>query len=163
MTTRPVLLDDAATLQETAAAIAHSVLYVGASLHGYVTAAAYGVPGVIVTSAPMRKFGGFLRWLGRPEDLATDVGLGLDRARRHLDGGGAVAVPAGVRHALDGHWQRILAALDAPGARRAQRQAMLRRLTARAIAADGGWDWAMQPWTGFGTPRRADASPPPGA
>ncbi|MBP0445062.1 polysaccharide pyruvyl transferase family protein [Roseomonas sp. SSH11] len=160
MATRPAVLDDAATLQEIAAAIAHSVLYVGGSLHGYVTAAAYGIPGVIVTGAPQRKFGGFLEWLDRPADIARDWDAGLARARHHLAGPGSAPVPARVHQALDEHWDRIRKVLENPASRRPMREGLLRHLAGRAMARPGGQDWAMRPWTCFAArrPRLAGGS-----
>ena len=73
MTGPHVLLDDPLGLREIAAAIAHAALYVGASFHGYVTAAVYDVPGVMVARPAFRKFGGFC---GRPGGCKTSHATG---------------------------------------------------------------------------------------
>ncbi len=77
MTGPHVLLDDPLGLREIAAAIADAALYVGASFHGYVTAAVYDVPGVMVARPAFRKFGGFLRQTGRMQDLARRLASGF--------------------------------------------------------------------------------------
>ena len=59
-----VLLDDPQSLNEIAAAIGSSRLYIGASFHGYVTAACYGKPGALVARPAHKKFSGLLEQTG---------------------------------------------------------------------------------------------------
>lgn len=90
-------------LREIAAAIAFSEGYVGASMHGYVTAAAYGVAGVIVGRPKLVKMAGVLAHLGRPQDEAADWAAALALA----EGFGPREMPAIVDQALDAHWQAL--------------------------------------------------------
>ncbi|WP_083747487.1 polysaccharide pyruvyl transferase family protein [Teichococcus deserti] len=135
------------SLQAVAAAIAGARIYLGGSLHGYVTAAAYGVPGLVVTAQPLRKFAGFLDWMERPADLATDWAAACARAVPLL-AGGRVVVPDRIWQALDAHWAAVAAMLEAPQRRRAERAAMLRALTLRAVSRQGGGglEWLMAGW-----------------
>jgi hypothetical protein len=92
-------------LRQIAAAIAFSAAYVGASMHGYVTAAAYGVPGTIVGRPRLPKIAGLLRWLDRPQDEQPDWAHALDaiapRAR------GSVPLAPAVAPALRDHWAEV--------------------------------------------------------
>lgn len=90
-------------LREIAAAIAWSEGYMGASMHGYVTAAAYGVAGVIVGRPRLVKMAGVLAHLGRPEDEAGDWADALALA----EGFGRREMPASVGQALDAHWRAL--------------------------------------------------------
>ena len=76
---RHILLDDPLSLVEVAASIGQSSLYVGASMHGCVVAAAYGVPGVLVARPSYRKFQAFsVHRTAR--SLARDWRQGVDKA-----------------------------------------------------------------------------------
>lgn len=155
----PPIVDGAASLREVAAVIANAEVYLGGSLHGYVTAAAYDVPGVIVTGQPHRKFGGFLDWIGRPEDLARTWEAGCARAAERLawrDRETRPIIPETVAAALDAHWARVRAMLDRPDRRAPERAALLRALTARAVGKEGV-AWAMAPWR---RPAARSATPP---
>ncbi|HWA91131.1 MAG TPA: polysaccharide pyruvyl transferase family protein [Rhizomicrobium sp.] len=123
LTTRHIVLDDPASLIEIAAAIAQSRLYIGASLHGYVTAAAYGVPGILVAQPSYRKFQGFLDHTGRSEDLVKDWPDAFASARTRTT---TTPLPQAVLDALDRHWERMAQALADPAPKRAAREAFLR-------------------------------------
>ncbi len=97
-------------LREIAACISHACAYVGASMHGYVTAAAYGTPGVIVGRPRLPKMAGLLRHLGREGDEAADWDEGFGKARIRLRSG-PTEIPAHVHEALASHWDRVRAAL----------------------------------------------------
>ena len=107
-----LLLDEAESLREITAALAHSRFYLGASLHGYVVSTAYGVPGVLVGRPAYHKFSGFLAHTGREGDLAGSwpqafaiaETFGPDTDPRP---------PAAAHEALDTHWQAIVAAFEA--------------------------------------------------
>lgn len=120
------VVGSASSLRELAAAIAGSSLYVGGSFHGYVTAAAYGVPGVMVAVPAHGKFSGLLAQLARPRDLARDWRSAFARGEEHLSGAGGGQMPASVHEALDAHWNRIVAALGDPERGRDRRMAFLR-------------------------------------
>jgi hypothetical protein len=152
---RHIVLDDPSSLQEIAAAIAFSKLYVGASLHGYVVAAAYGVPGVLVALPSYRKFQGFLDHTGRSEDLAHDWQEAFDIAAARVGEGTAVHIPRVVLDALDVHWRTIGDAFARPKANRANRQAFLQSWFRAGLSA-GGPLWAHLPFI------RRRAGPIPG-
>lgn len=93
-------------LKEIAAAIAFSRAYVGASMHGYITAAAYGVPATVVAHPPQPKFAGLLQHLGRKGDEASHWDEGLGKAALRL-GMPEREVPEGVLRNIDTHWKAI--------------------------------------------------------
>lgn len=136
-----LLLDDPVELREVVAAIAHSALYVGASLHGYIAAMAFGVPGVLVGCPAYHKFAGFLAHIGRPQDLAPDWTTALAVGEMPRIG---TAFPAEIAMVLDRHWASIVAAFGTPQARRDERNAFALALLRAGILRDGP-GWAMQP------------------
>jgi hypothetical protein len=149
-----LVLDDPQSLAEIAAAIAFSKLYVGASLHGYVAAAAYGVPGVLVAFPSYRKFDGFLDHTGRMQDLAHNWNDAFDIAARRVQEGTMVRIPRSVLDALDAHWLTLGTQFAAPDNKRAQRHAFLRHWLRTGMAA-GGPVWPYLPFV-----RRNVASSP---
>ncbi|GAB5377979.1 MAG: hypothetical protein AcusKO_44410 [Acuticoccus sp.] len=138
-----VVLDDPVSLREIAAAIAHARLYVGASLHAYITSAAYGVPAVLVARPARRKFGGFLAHVERPQDLAREwsdaFALGSERLAAPRP-----RMPDTVPRALDAHWRAVDAALADPARRRGERGDFLRTYLRFALTANGP-AWGLQP------------------
>jgi len=144
MTVPHEVVDSATSLRELASAIAGSSLYVGGSFHGYVTAAAYGVSGVMVAVPAHGKFKGLLDQLGRPRDLARDWRAALARAEEHLANPRDEATPASVHEALDAHWDSIVAALGDRNRGRARRMAFLRGYL-RAGAKALGSPWLIAP------------------
>ncbi|MCB4768481.1 polysaccharide pyruvyl transferase family protein [Ancylobacter sp. Lp-2] len=140
---RCLLLDDPPSLREITAAFAHSALYVGASLHGYIVASTYGVPGVLVGRPSYNKFPGFLAHTGRGQDLARswDEAWRLAAGRQGETGS---FVPASVAVALDQHWARLVAALAVRSERGPQRRAFALELMRSAVATEGP-GWALAP------------------
>jgi hypothetical protein len=132
-----VLLDDPRSLKEIAAALAFSVAYVGQSLHGAIAAAAYGVPGILVSPLPAWRFRGFLASRGKLEWLAPDWRAAL-AAAAHLPM--AAPLPPHMYEALDVHWRRISEHLgttrQAVDARFAFLQAFMRH---GALRLRSGW------------------------
>lgn len=108
-----LLLDEAGRLREITAALAHSRLYLGASLHGYIVSTAYGVPGVLVGRPAYHKFSGFLAHTGRESDLAGSWPEAFEIAAA-LGPETDARPPATAHDALDAHWRAIAAAFDAP-------------------------------------------------
>ncbi|MCT8160148.1 polysaccharide pyruvyl transferase family protein [Pseudoruegeria sp. SHC-113] len=107
MTTRPIVYDQPPSLQEMAAVLAHARAYLGASLHGFVVAHAYGVPSMLVARPAYRKFSGYLQWIGEPDLAVGDWAQGLGWLRRVAPGAQGAGIPAAVDAALAAHWQRI--------------------------------------------------------
>ncbi|MYZ46568.1 polysaccharide pyruvyl transferase family protein [Propylenella binzhouense] len=140
-----VRLDDPTSLKEIAAAIAFSRAYVGASMHGYVTACAYDVPGVMVARPAHRKFGGLVSQLGRRGDLAQDWTSALDAVERHMAATPSPRIPASVRMALDQHWSEIGRALEDTREAAERRRRFLVDYLRSAIGGAGA-AWAFQPF-----------------
>jgi polysaccharide pyruvyl transferase WcaK-like protein len=149
---RHLVLDDPSGLVEIAAAVSQSSLYVGASLHGYVVAAAYGVPGVLLAQPSYRKFQGFLDHTGRHEDLAQDWSQAFAIAAQRVNEGQVARIPSSVFEKLDAHWSGVAEALAAPARKSAQRHDFLQSWLRAGISA-GGPIWAHQPFVGRGTAR----------
>ena len=151
-----LLLDDPLGPREIAAAIAHSDFYLGASLHGYVTAAAYGRPGLLVARPAHRKYGGFLAHLGRSGDLRRSWD---EVMAAPLPGPGpARGIPGDLLARLDGHWASVLAAFADPACHSAQRGEFLRRAVAAGLTDATGPEWLLRPFLHDGpvlTPRQA--------
>jgi hypothetical protein len=139
-----VLLDDPVSLQEITAVLAHSAIYVGASLHGYIACAAYDVPGVLVGRPAYHKFSGFLHHIGRLQDLARDWEGALDLAARRIDQPRHSVIPSSVHTALDTHWRSIDAAMREPRERRRAARSDFALALLRAGVRAGGPGWAMQ-------------------
>jgi hypothetical protein len=139
-----VLLDDPLSLREITAALAHSVLYVGASLHGYIAAAAYGIQGVLVARPAYHKFSGFLEHLGRMQDLARDWPEGLQLAAAHCNEVRCHQIPSSVFAALDAHWASVNVAMRDPADHRGARHAFALALLRHGIRTDGP-GWAVRP------------------
>ncbi|MBD0415202.1 polysaccharide pyruvyl transferase family protein [Oryzicola mucosus] len=140
MTSRAFVLDGSATLREVAAIIANAQAFVGGSLHGYITAAAYGVPGVIVTAHPQNKFSGFLKWMRRPQDFAGTWQKACQTVTEQLWEGSKPVVPGEIRAALDWHWDSVAEMVQNPDRRRKERAAFLRTMIGRASSRQGmGW------------------------
>jgi polysaccharide pyruvyl transferase WcaK-like protein len=144
LTVAHILLDDPVSLVEIASVFGQSALYIGASLHGYIAAAAYGVPAVLVAFPSYRKFQGFLDHTGRSEDLAKDwpSGFAIAKARSNKP----VPLPGRVLDALDEHWKHITRALGDPAHRRGERHAFLQQWLNRG-ANVGGLAWPHLPYT----------------
>ncbi|MDI6025691.1 polysaccharide pyruvyl transferase family protein [Corticibacterium sp. UT-5YL-CI-8] len=140
MTTPAFVLDGSSTLREVAAVIANAQVFVGGSLHGYITAAAYGVPAVIVTAHPQNKFSGFLKWMERPQDFAGTWQQACQNVTEHLRAARRPEVPARVRAVLDRHWDAVAEMIQNPDRRRKERAAFLRTMMGRASSRQGmGW------------------------
>lgn len=148
-----ILLDDPLSLCEMTAVFAHSALYIGASLHGYVACAAHRVPAVLVARPAYRKFAGFLEHTGRSDDLARDWDAAFEKAAAKSEGL-APPIPTEALARLDAHWARILHAVVEPrhgaGARRNFLSDVLR------MGLDNrGPSWALAPFLSPSGPRSA--------
>jgi GT2 family glycosyltransferase len=114
MTTSPTLLEAPPSLQAIAACIANASLYVGSSMHGLITASAFGVPGIAVASGKV-KFDGVAQLHNGMDVVAStwggarEVAEGLDLEKSK---GRLVAVRDRAHGQLDIHWQRIRAFLN---------------------------------------------------
>jgi hypothetical protein len=139
--TGPVLvIDRPQSLCEIAACIARSEAYLGSSLHGALTACAFGRKAAIVAreSGDGGKFSGFLgafdlsRWLLRDWEAAE---ASID-ALWAADAGPWRRVAADSAPGLERHWSRLRDALAAPPRRQDAREAARRRLGAMLGAVE---------------------------
>ncbi|WP_422002595.1 polysaccharide pyruvyl transferase family protein [Reyranella sp.] len=144
MQVRHLVLDDPVSLVEIAAVIGNSAVYAGASLHGYVAAAAYGVPAVLVALPAYRKFAGFLDHTGRRADLAHDWKSAIGLAVERLAGDPGLGIPSAVSAALDRHWDSVVNALSDPSRRRRERADFMRTCLRIGVARNGP-RWLHQP------------------
>ncbi|QCB94537.1 polysaccharide pyruvyl transferase family protein [Cellulomonas shaoxiangyii] len=108
MATAPIVFDRPRSARAVIEAIRNSAGYVGSSMHGYVTAASYGVPAaLVVDSAAQHKFDGLLAHLG-----GTRVSWkSWDEAAGALTRGGLNALgrldTTRARKAINAHWDEV--------------------------------------------------------
>lgn len=142
-TGRHICLDAPTSLRETAAAIGGSAAYVGASMHGYITACAYDVPGVMVVRPAHRKFGGLVAQLGRPQDLARDWPSGLAALAQGLAAPVVPRIPDAIHQALSAHWAETARLLHSGDpARRSAQDAFLAAYLQFGLG-QAGPEWAL--------------------
>lgn len=117
MQTDPITLAQPDSLKEIAACVAFSHFYAGSSMHGFITASAYGVPAVAVARRSMTKFEG-LSDLTNFEDIvvenwddATEIARTLDTTQRKAD---LSALKKIVDEKLEQHWNQLTQTLNHP-------------------------------------------------
>lgn len=137
-----LLLDDATSLREITAALAHSRLYLGASLHGYIVSTAYGVSGVLLGRPAYHKFSGYLAHTGRIGDLAARWPQAFARAQSLVKDPDDPRPAAVVQDALDAHWRRVIAAFQRPAR---TDPAFLRAVLNMGLTTEGP-GWALDPF-----------------
>jgi polysaccharide pyruvyl transferase WcaK-like protein len=116
MHSEPLIVDQPSSLCEITACLANSAAYVGSSMHGFITASAFGVPAIGVANKSVTKFEGMITtaqlqdtifdsWL-----LACDslLSIDIDAHRSHLG-----RVRNAIQRRLDEHWGSILACFQA--------------------------------------------------
>lgn len=106
---RPLLLDKPESLVEIAAAISHSIFYVGSSMHGYITAASFGVPAIAVARGK-HKFDGLIQLTGAPETLISSWAQALEvlnATDKEKLSDRFLAVSEQAQKRLDSHWAHI--------------------------------------------------------
>lgn len=135
-----LMLDRPDSLKQMAAVLAHARLYVGNSMHGYVTSAAYDVPGVIVARSGFRKYQGFAGHIGRPDDVTKSWDRALDRAAALVGEAQGTLIPTHVHEALNVHWDAIARAVADRESGRDRRAALLRAVLSGGLRRDG-LDW----------------------
>lgn len=115
LTIPALVLDRPRGLREIAGLIAHACGYVGSSMHGLITALAYGRPALAVARSRMVKFGGLLGHLGMPERLAQSWGAAV-QAKPLLEPLPPVGLAAisQARGDIDAHWARLRGLFTAP-------------------------------------------------
>jgi polysaccharide pyruvyl transferase WcaK-like protein len=138
--TRHVLVDEPLGLREMAAAIAFSESYIGCSLHGYITAAAFRVPARLVAIPDIPKHAGFLAHVERSQDLRTS----WIEALRDVVPRRKTAVPTHVFKSVDEHWARLVQLISQPLVGGYERRTRFLRTFVRNGLSTAGWDWASE-------------------
>lgn len=100
-------------LQDIASVIACSNAYIGASLHGYITATAYGSPARVVGVPALHKFSGQAAQVGRTEDVVSSWNEALG-ALEDLASQARRPLPVATGAHLDKHWSSIVTGLKNP-------------------------------------------------
>ncbi|GGX67366.1 hypothetical protein GCM10007385_40600 [Tateyamaria omphalii] len=132
------------SLQQIAALLANAEAYVGSSLHGYITAYAYGRPAVLVGRPSYQKFRGFIGHVQREVDLAKNWDDGLERL---IAAKTPPALPSSVRETLDAHWTAIAQSFQrGSDAKRAARMQYMRACFASGCQ-HAGVAWPCMPFT----------------
>lgn len=139
-------LDRPEGLRDIAALIAHARAYAGSSLHGYIAAASYGVPGLLVARPAYRKFDGLIGHLGRPADRMTDWTDALNALPAAVGTPSRPLAP-GIADRLDRHWDAIAVAFAAGPLPRRRARLDFAALAIRAGLLQDGPNWAMTPFT----------------
>jgi polysaccharide pyruvyl transferase WcaK-like protein len=142
-----IVQDAPATLQAIAATIACSELFIGASLHGFITALAYGTAARLVGKPSLVKFEGFALQLGCQSLVADSWVQALDSERAASPGlpDHLARKVVSAHKALDRHWLAIALALASRQSRRSARNKLLRHLWLTG-AQNCGMTWAMLPF-----------------
>ncbi|MEX2536000.1 MAG: polysaccharide pyruvyl transferase family protein [Trueperaceae bacterium] len=107
------IVDQITSLKDMANAIANSQLYIGSSMHGFITALAYETPALMVLKKyPMRKFIGLLETAELPASSIAESWRAV-----HLRGslGETLSTQSRTRieSGLERHWMRLKEALQA--------------------------------------------------
>jgi hypothetical protein len=139
-----VVVYDARGLREIAAAIAHADLHLGASMHGYVTAASYDVPSVLIAHPRLAKFEGFLGHTGREGDLVEEWDEAFPKAAALLREPATPRIPQAVRDGVKAHWKKVAAGFLAPKQSQLERSRFLRSYIRYCVEQDG-WGWLLRP------------------
>lgn len=110
MTTDPLIIDRPNSVLEVAACISHSIAYIGSSMHGFITAAAFGVPAAIVASMEMKKFPGLLNSIDMPDAMKSSWSAAIAQVTSGKLK--EMVLKSNVRDSqralLDMHWNRIV-------------------------------------------------------
>jgi glycosyltransferase involved in cell wall biosynthesis/polysaccharide pyruvyl transferase WcaK-like protein len=110
MCSAPLVVDRPRSLLEIASLIAGAQGYAGSSMHGLITALAFGIPGVCVSDGRKPKFHGLQRFVNCEEVLATSWEAALQQLET-VAGADAKAhwgpARARARDQLNEHWRRI--------------------------------------------------------
>jgi polysaccharide pyruvyl transferase WcaK-like protein len=114
MSRSPRVWDELDRVQDLATVLANARLYIGSSLHGFITASSYRVPALLVTDMhAQHKFRGLLEQIALPDATFESWGRLLRHVRisRGLDSIASVPNLAEAHSTLDAHWSAINGAL----------------------------------------------------
>lgn len=114
---RAEIVDDF-DLKAFANTIAQSALYIGSSMHGFITAASYGVPcGLVLGQRYMTKFDGVLGALDMPPDVIAETWEDVCRLAGTLRAPAPDTLDA-VFKRLDSHWNAVESCITIGGSER---------------------------------------------
>lgn len=106
--TEAMVASEPESLKEIVALFAHADCYFGSSLHGMITACAFGKKGLLV-GPKQPKYEGFLEWFGLERWVVPEwragAGAADDLIAMPLDSWTGIRTFAG--HFLDEHWKRV--------------------------------------------------------
>jgi polysaccharide pyruvyl transferase WcaK-like protein len=104
MSSPHVVFDTPRAVEDIAHVISRSVAYVGSSMHGFITAASYGVPPLVVAShANQHKFRGLLSHVNGQDRLMENWASAVARTTAPLE---PVKV-ADARQRVEQHWRQL--------------------------------------------------------
>lgn len=130
-------LDAPDRLEDVASVLACSRAAMVASLHGFITATAYGTPAALVAVPGLPKFRGFAEQVMRSDDVVDDwEGAFVRLAALAHAGWPAPPQPAAARQRLERHWQEIRRILT-PAAERGGTDDLAIALAGAACATGG--------------------------
>lgn len=117
MTTTPIVIDKPSSLREIVACIARSKAYIGSSMHGFITASAFGVPALNVATQKVVKFAGLQQLLG-PRTICVETwSAAKEWAEADEDGCLGPHDLAMITQRLDEHWGQVAKAFASAEAR----------------------------------------------
>lgn len=114
MQSDPVVFSAPKAVEDVAYVISRSCLYVGSSMHGFITAASFGVPGLIVAShAAQHKFRGLLAHLDAEDRLVSswEEALNVLRSSEQQAALDPVNIDSSLKR-IDDHWADLRTALQ---------------------------------------------------
>lgn len=115
MRSKPIVFGAPKAVEDVAYVISRACVYLGSSMHGFITAASFGVPAIIVANhAAQHKFRGLLAHLDAEERLMStwDDVLGLLRSDSRQAALERVDIDPALRR-IDDHWAALRDALRA--------------------------------------------------
>ena len=110
MTTNPITISNPRSLRTVTAILRAADLYVGSSMHGFITSSAFGIPAICVASKRVNKFAGLQQLLGQDDvvverwDEAVNTVSSIDLPKRRTM---AIAAHAAALRTLDTLWNRV--------------------------------------------------------
>ena len=115
MKTLPLIIDQPESLMEVAACIACSKAYAGSSMHGFITASAFGVPGICVVNGTNIKFQELKAQFDDESILADSwqtAAYRLPTIDTDIKRANLCKIKSKMLVQLDSHWNRILKVIN---------------------------------------------------
>ena len=111
-----IVIDQPKSIKQIAAVIANSELFVGQSMHGYITAFSFGVPAFLCFPKSYSKCAQLVQRLGLEETLDDDWATLSNRVERlrPLVMSRIIEMQPQIRSELDKHWSHVQAIIENP-------------------------------------------------